>query len=25
LGKHDEFAPAIGAALPFVKRTIEEI
>ncbi len=25
LGKHDEFAPAIGAALSFVKRTIEEI
>ena len=25
LGKHDEFAPAIGAALPFVKRTIEKI
>ena len=25
LGKHDEFAPAIGASLPFVKRTIEEI
>ena len=25
LGKHGEFAPAIGAALPFVKRTIEEI
>ena len=25
LGKHDEFAPAIGAALQFVKRTIEEI
>ena len=25
LGKHGEFAPAIGAALPFVKRTVEGI
>ena len=25
LGKHGEFAPAIGAALPFVRRTIDEI
>ena len=25
LGKHGEFAPAIGAALPFVKSTIEGI
>lgn len=25
LGKHGEFAPAIGAALPFVKSTIEKI
>lgn len=25
LGKHGEFAPAIGAALPFVKRIIDEI
>lgn len=25
LGKHGEFAPAIGAALPFVKRTIDDI
>ena len=25
LGKHGEFAPAIGAALPFVKSTVEGI